>query len=76
MLSAREDADSGPVLKRGVNDAAFAGWLRYPSLEAVRRNWLYTLPAISLRAGSAHRDGARGVCAALDEVRAERRARP
>ena len=77
MLSAREDADSGPVLKRGVNDAAFTGWLRYTSLEAVRRNWLYTLPGdLIARQGPRIVDGARGVCAALDEVRAERRARP
>ena len=77
MLSAREDADNGPVLTRGANDAAFAGWLRYPSLEAVRRNWLYTLPGdLIARQGPRIVDGARGVCAALDEVRAERRSRP
>jgi hypothetical protein len=67
---------AGPVLKRGVNDAAFTGWLRYTSLEAVRRNWLYTLPGDlhckgRVRASSI---GARGVCAALDEVRADRTA--
>jgi iron complex transport system substrate-binding protein len=77
MLSAREDSDGGPALKRGANDPAFAAWARYPSLEAVRRNWLYTLPGdLIARQGPRIVDGARGVCAALDQVRAERRTRP
>jgi iron complex transport system substrate-binding protein len=77
MLSAREDPDSGPGLKRGANGAVFAAWLRYPSLEAVRRNWLYTLPGdLIARQGPRIVEGARGVCAALDQVRAERRTRP
>ena len=77
MLSAREDADAGPALKRGANDPAFAAWARYPSLDAVRRNWLYTLPGdLIARQGPRIVDGARAVCAALEEVRAERRTRP
>ena len=77
MLSAREDSDSGLALKRGADDPAFVAWLRYPSLEAVRRKWLYTLPGdLIARQGPRIIDGARGVCAALDQVRAERRTRP
>jgi iron complex transport system substrate-binding protein len=77
MLSAREDQDVQPVLKRGANEAAFGPWSRYPSLEAVRRNWLYTLPGdLIARQGPRIVDGARAVCAALDQVRAERRIRP
>jgi iron complex transport system substrate-binding protein len=77
MLSAREDEDDHPVLKRGIDDPAFAAWSRYPSLVAVRRNWLYTLPGdLIARQGPRIVDGARAACAALDQVRAERRTRP
>jgi iron complex transport system substrate-binding protein len=77
MLSAREDAEDQPVLKRGADDAAFVSWSSYRSIEAVRRNWLYTLPGdLIARQGPRIADGARAVCAALDQVRAERRHRP
>jgi len=77
MLSAREDEDDRPVLKRGADDAAFMSWSSYASIDAVRRNWLYTLPGdLIARQGPRIADGARAVCAALDQVRAERRSRP
>jgi hypothetical protein len=71
------DAEDQPVLKRGADDAAFVSWSSYRSIEAVRRNWLYTLPGdLIARQGPRIADGARAVCAALDQVRAERRQRP
>ena len=77
MLSAREDEDDRPVLKRGADDAAFVSWSSYASIVAVQRNWLYTLPGdLIARQGPRIADGARAVCAALDQVRAERRRRP
>ena len=77
MLSAHEDASAGSELKRNPADPAFAVWQRYPKLEAVRRNGFYTLPGdLIARQGPRIVDGARAVCAALDQVRAERKARP
>lgn len=77
MLSAREDSSDSAGLKRDPGDPAFATWLRHPRLVAVRRNWLYTLPGDAIaRQGPRIIEGARAVCAALDQVRAERRARP
>lgn len=77
MLSAHEDASGGNALQRGGTSAAFATWLRYPTLEAVRRQWLFTLPGdLIARQGPRIVEGARAVCAALDQVRAERRAKP
>ncbi len=77
MLSAREDAGDTAGSKRDPGDPAFASWLRYPRLVAVRRNWLYTVPGDAItRQGPRIVEGARAVCAALDEVRAERRGRP
>lgn len=76
MLSAHEDASAGGALKRDASNPAFAAWQRYPKLQAVRRNWLYTLPGdLIARQGPRIVDGARAVCAALDQVRAERRAK-
>jgi iron complex transport system substrate-binding protein len=76
MLSAHEDASAGSAVKRDASNPAFAAWRRYPKLQAVRRNWLYTLPGdLIARQGPRIVEGARAVCAALDQVRAERRAK-
>ena len=77
IFAARESGGDPTHALRAPHDPAFAGWLRYPRLIAVRRQWLYTLPGDAItRQGPRIVDGARAVCAALDEVRAERRARP
>lgn len=77
ILSAREDG-GGPLLERVPADADFALWRRLGSgFTPTRRGWLYTLPGDEIsRAGPRIAIGARAVCQALDEVRAERAARP
>ena len=77
ILSAREDSSDRDGLRRDPHAPAFAGWLRYRSLVAVRRNWLYTVPGDAItRQGPRIVAGARAVCEALDQVRAERLAKP
>lgn len=70
MLTGREG--SGPA-RRTPNAEAFSEWTRLGATTAVRRGWLYTLPADTVvRAGPRIADGARAVCGSLDEVRRER----
>ncbi len=58
---------------RAPQAADFAPWQRLASVAAVRRGWMYTLPGDTIaRQGPRIDQGARAVCAALDEVRAER----
>lgn len=77
VLSAREDG-GGPLLKRAPDDPGYAIWRRLgDGFTPARRSWLYTLPGDEIsRAGPRIAIGARAVCQALDEVRAERAAKP
>ena len=63
---------SGPA-KRTPDAGAFSQWAALGATTAVRRGWLYTLPAdIVVRGGPRIADGARVLCGVLDEVRRER----
>ena len=78
MLSAREDPDSGPVLKRGANDPALrrAGCATRRSKPCAGTGST-RCRAISSPARVRASSTGRAACVrALDEVRAERRARP
>jgi iron complex transport system substrate-binding protein len=79
ILSTREtDADT-PLWRREPQGPAFEIWRPFARMTAVKRRWIYTVPGDLLtRQGPRVIDGARAVCAALDEVRSERRsgARP
>lgn len=74
ILSTREtDADT-PLWRREPQRPAFEIWRPFARMTAVKRRWIYTVPGDLLtRQGPRVIDGARAVCAALDEVRAERR---
>ena len=73
IFAAREDSSDGTGLERDARNPAFVTWLRYRNLVAVQRPWLYTLPGDAItRQGPRIIEGASAVCAALDQVRAER----
>jgi len=73
LLSARESAAEGPGGRRNPQLPGFAQWQAFPKLTAVRRGWMYSLPGDAIsRQGPRIVEGARAVCAALDEVRKER----
>ncbi|MEP7300081.1 MAG: cobalamin-binding protein [Caldimonas sp.] len=76
ILSADERGGTA-LIRRDVEAAPFAVWRRYPRLAALRGGWMYVLngDAIS-RQGPRIVGGVAAVCAALDEVRRERAARP
>jgi iron complex transport system substrate-binding protein len=77
FFTAREDSTDNAGVRRDPEDPAFARWQPHHDLTAVRRRWFYTLPGDAItRQGPRIIEGARAVCAALDEVRAERRQRP
>ncbi len=66
-------AEAGATLRRAPQAAAWTRWRSFPSMTAVRRGWLYSLPADAIsRQGPRIGDGAAAVCEALAEVRAER----
>lgn len=70
-------AGAGEMLNRAPAAAAFRRWSSLGGMTAVRRGWLYTLPADAIsRAGPRIVDGVEAVCRALAEVRAERAQRP
>ncbi len=73
MFSAREMADGLPDLQRDARAAPWLPWQRHVSMTAVRRGWLYTVAGdLISRQGPRIAQGAKAVCAALDEVRKER----
>jgi len=75
MLTASETASAAPW-RRDPGNPSFAEWHRHSGMTAVRRSWLYALNGDSIsRQGPRVVDGAAAVCAVLDQVRAERRAR-
>jgi iron complex transport system substrate-binding protein len=75
MFAAREQSDGDLRWLRAPADPAFAGWLRYKGLTAVRQRWMFMLPGDAIsRQGPNIAVGARAVCEALDLVRAERSA--
>ncbi len=77
FLVARETPAERPGAERDPHNPAFATWLRHPHLVAVRQRWLYTLPGDAItRQGPRIIEGARAVCAALDQVRQERDSKP
>ncbi|MEP6739434.1 MAG: cobalamin-binding protein [Caldimonas sp.] len=76
ILTAGEEGGSAAAWKRDPGNASFVAWRRQPRLTAVRHGWLYVFngDAIS-RQGPRIVDGAAAMCAALDQVRSERRTR-
>ena len=77
ILTASDEPGDAAGLVRDGGSAAFAPWQRHRTLTAVKRRWLYTLPGDWIsRQGPRIVQGTRAVCAALDQVRAERARRP
>jgi len=77
FLTARDGFHPEAGVRRDPADPAYARWLRFRDLAAVRNRWLYALDGdIVTRPGPRIARGARAICAALDEVRRERAARP
>jgi iron complex transport system substrate-binding protein len=75
LLTASDDLDPAIGARRDASLPAYAMWERFRGLTAVRRGWLYALNGDTItRPGPRLVDGARAVCAALDEVRRERSA--
>jgi iron complex transport system substrate-binding protein len=74
IFGAREFGDEAPLWRREPKRKAFEMWQRFPKMTAVKRGWVYTVPGdLVTRQGPRVIAGARALCAALDEVRAERR---
>jgi iron complex transport system substrate-binding protein len=74
IMTASESA--GPAWRRDAANPSFAGWRSHRDLTAVRRAWLYTLNGDTIsRQGPRIVEGTAAVCAALDQVRAERATR-
>jgi iron complex transport system substrate-binding protein len=74
IFGAREFGDEPPLWRREPRRKAFEMWQRFPRMTAVKRGWVYTVPGdLVTRQGPRVISGARAMCAALDEVRAERR---
>lgn len=73
MFTARESDTEGLAWRREPTRRAFAMWQPFPRLTAVRRGWMFSVPGdLITRQGPRVVEGARAVCAALDEVRRER----
>src|SRR5690606_40847984 len=73
IFAARTRQDDGPRLRRDPGHPSFAAWLPHRGITAVRRGRLYTLDGDTIsRQGPRMLQGAQDVCAALDEVRAQR----
>lgn len=74
ILGTREVDAGTPLWRREPQRPGFAIWRPFARMTAVKQRWLYTVPGDLLtRQGPRVIEGARAVCAALDEVRAERR---
>jgi iron complex transport system substrate-binding protein len=74
IFGARESADNAPSWQRDPQRASFGMWQGFSGMKAVRQGWFYTVPGdLVTRQGPRVIDGAKAVCAALDQVRAERR---
>jgi iron complex transport system substrate-binding protein len=75
IMAAREtgpEAAAGGA-RREPGHPAFAMWSGFTQMPAVKHRWLYTLPGdVISRQGPRIDQGARALCQALDEVRAER----
>ncbi|WP_372525927.1 cobalamin-binding protein [Piscinibacter sp.] len=73
MFTASEFPSDGPSWRRDAKHPAFSMWQPFGKLTAVRRGWMYSLSGdLITRQGPRIVDGARAVCAVLDEVRRER----
>ena len=73
MFTASEFSSDGPSWRRDSKHPAFAMWQPFSKLTAVRRGWMYSLSGdLITRQGPRIVDGARAVCAVLDEVRRQR----
>jgi iron complex transport system substrate-binding protein len=74
MFSAAESDAPGARWRRDPQHRAFTSWKQFPRLTAVKRGWLYSIPGDTIsRQGPRIIEGARAMCAALDEVRTEHR---
>jgi len=77
FLTARDGFHVASGERRDPDDPAYARWLRFRHLTAVRNRWLYALDGdLVTRPGPRIAQGVRAICAALDEVRALRAAGP
>ena len=75
LLAPDLERQDGDTFRRDPSLPAFAQWLRFGSLTAVQRRWLYALPAATFTGQSPRvAEGAAALCGALDEVRRERAA--
>jgi iron complex transport system substrate-binding protein len=73
IFGARRIDDARPRWQREPQRDSFRMWQRFGELAAVRRGWFYTVPGdLVTRQGPRAIEGARALCGALDQVRAER----
>lgn len=74
MFTASEFPLDGPAWRREPMNPAFSMWRPFGKLTAVQRGWMVSMSGdLITRQGPRIIDGARAMCAALDEVRQERR---
>lgn len=74
MFTASESSRGGPAWRRDAANPAFSIWKPFRKLTAVKQGWMVSLSGdLITRQGPRIVEGARAVCAALDEVRQERR---
>jgi iron complex transport system substrate-binding protein len=74
IFGTRRVDDAQPRWRREPQRDGFRMWQRFGELTAVRRSWFFTVPGdLVTRQGPRAIEGARAVCGALDQVRAERR---
>ncbi|HEY0857059.1 MAG TPA: cobalamin-binding protein [Albitalea sp.] len=74
ILGTRELDAAQPLWRREPERPGFEIWRPFARMTAVRQRWIYTMPGdLVTRQGPRVIDGARALCGALDEVRAERR---
>jgi iron complex transport system substrate-binding protein len=72
FFTTREFNNTEPAWRREPQAKDFAMWQGF-NLTAVKQGWMFTVPGdLVTRQGPRAIDGARAICAALDEVRRER----
>ncbi|HJV59511.1 MAG TPA: cobalamin-binding protein [Albitalea sp.] len=73
IFTASESHGDAPRWRRDPQRPAFERWQRFGDMQAVRHGWLFSVPGdLVTRQGPRAIEGAQAVCAALDQVRAER----
>lgn len=73
FFTAREFDSAGLMWRREPQRQTFQMWKEFSKLTAVKRGWMFTIPGdLVTRQGPRAIEGAKEICAALDQVRSER----